>query len=114
VTAKSSRKKTTPSRPREETVAERPERDAQGHFATHPDDPATEYYDARNDEGEFAVEAPDQPTPTPTAPVEPVAPKGYCDNHPDRAAVFVTNFPWVQTQRFCAQCVPAQYKPLMQ
>jgi hypothetical protein len=122
VTAKRKGKTTTPSRPHKETVAEEP-------FATSPDDPATSYYDARNDEGEFAVEAPDTSPAAPTAPVgeppvvpgtapskpvDPVAPKGYCDNHPGRAAVFVTNFSWAQPQRFCAQCLPAQYKPLMQ
>lgn len=108
------KKKTTPSRPRKETVAQ-PEAVAEPDYATHPDDPSTPYYDARDDRGEFAVEPPVDPPTTPTAPVvDPVASKGYCDNHPDRPAVFVTNFAWSQPQRFCARCVPAQYIPLMQ
>lgn len=107
-------RKTTPSRPRKRTVAKpaTPE-----HFATHPDDPATPYYDARDDQGEFAVEPPVETPETPTAPVVVADPSdqanGFCDNHRHRPAVLMTSFRWTPTQRFCAQCVPEHYRSLL-
>jgi hypothetical protein len=114
---KKAAKKTTPARKREQTV-DLPNPD----IAVTPDDPATPYYDARDEEGQFAREdqtvAPQappvesDPAPAP-APLPEAGGKGMCDNHPDRPAALVTNFRWTPPQRFCGPCIPANYRHLL-
>lgn len=94
-------RKTTPARPRKETVAD--------------ESPAV--VEAQTDgveEPAAAVAA--EPAPSNDVLALGVAEedKGRCDNHPDRAAVLDVDLPWIDgVQRFCAQCVPTQYRYLM-
>lgn len=96
--------------PRKRTPAPAPEKTVADEAIT-PDDPETPYYDARDEEGRFAREDSTVADPQDVAPAAPD--KGMCDNHPDRPAALVTNFRWTPPQRFCGQCIPANYRYLL-
>ena len=105
MTTKSGSKKTTQPRAKKQTVAEE-----EGGPRAHEDEAVAEP----------ATDVVEEPTETveaePAAPnnmVDVAHPKGFCDNHPDRDAVLVVNFPWTTTQRFCNLDIPRQYRYLM-
>jgi len=98
-------KKTTPARPREETVAEEVERADEDETVAVPEADALA---ATAPPADAAPEASPDPLTLPSK-----TDKGRCDNHPDSPAVLVTDFPWTPPQRFCSKCVPDQYRYLL-
>ena len=113
MTAKQTRKSTPRSRTREETVAEEEPREDEAVGATsdvvEESAPPVEAEPEASDDVPAVDEAADaQPFIAPNRPG-----KGMCDNHPDREAVLVTDFPWSSPQRFCNLCVPPQYRYLL-
>lgn len=95
------RKRTTPARSRERTVAEPPINPGQG-------DPPVDT------PPRLPSPVPD-PAPVVAPPVDSpqVTTTDFCDNHADVPAVLVTDFPWAVSQKFCRPCVPAQYAYLL-
>lgn len=99
------KRKTTQPRAKQETVAEE-----EGGPRAHEDEAVAEPTPDVVEEPTEAVAA--EPAP-PNDMVAVADDKGFCDNHPDRAAVLVVNVPWTKTQRFCNLDIPSQYRYLL-
>lgn len=105
-------KKTTPARTSPETVA--PTKEAKGADQSDATPSAEEVPLVVAPLGSATRTPPPEPAPVdPATLVDNSVDKGFCDNHPDRPAVLVTNFTWSTPQRFCASCVPPQYRFLL-
>ena len=101
------KKKTTPARPRKETVAAPADKGGVPHVPPTPPTPPVPV--VRAPMGTPVVNKPHADAPLALNEND----KGFCDNHPDVPAVLVTNFPWAEQQRFCRACVPDQYRFLL-
>lgn len=99
-------KKTTRSRPRKKTVAQPQE------VARESEAVATATADVVEEPTTPVAAEPSTPNDVVAVAADPTD-KGYCDNHPSRRAILVTNFPWTRVQRFCNFCIPSQYRYLL-
>lgn len=97
--------RTNPARAGKRTVAE----EAPAHEDEAVAEPTADVVEEPSETLATEPEAPDDVVDD----VEQQQGTGVCDNHPDRTAVVVTNFPWTPPQRFCNQCVPQQYRYLV-